>query len=181
MKPEWEAGEEMIKQALEEQALQYPEIQPEIQPPAGPRQEAVVKSRLASGHSGSDSESSPCQAGHEAPAAITAQAARGRIMIVPTLTTGDRRTACHLHGAAPGPSLAEPARLCRGCCTASAHIHPSPTLIGKQSSHLQKKKSDLRPVGGVTRTIRLIFGSKVQAEGFGPRPLTLQLRSHPSQ
>ena len=47
MKPEWEAGEEMIKQALEEQALQYPEIQPEIQPPAGPRQEAVVKSRLA--------------------------------------------------------------------------------------------------------------------------------------
>ena len=40
--------------------------------------------------SGSDSEPSPCQAGHEAPAAITAQAARGRIMIVQTFTTGNQ-------------------------------------------------------------------------------------------
>ena len=46
MKREWEIGEELIKQALEEQA--QIEIQEEIQPepPAGPRQEAVVKSRL---------------------------------------------------------------------------------------------------------------------------------------
>ena len=48
MKREWEIGEELIKQALEEQAqieIQE-EIQPAIEPPAGPRQEAVVKSRL---------------------------------------------------------------------------------------------------------------------------------------
>ena len=44
MKREWEIGEELIKQALEEQAQIQPEIEPA--PPAGPRQEAVVKSRL---------------------------------------------------------------------------------------------------------------------------------------